>query len=296
MALRSLAIDAGNLHMDLDGSEGVSARLAVRGTGMVPVQVQWFEGAGDGKTFRGGRTLGRAFDMPVKAEAPPHDWQNRDLVRQRFAKLASMLSIDNAPARLTLDLDPDGAGDKWWADMVRVGGGDWNWAENTDGRSFIHSVFSLEAGDPYWTSVDQQSKIITPAGVGLGLLGPGQSLSSLILATSNGLGTTELVNEGDKRAYPVWRVDAPFDQFTLVSSLGEVLQWTGAKSSGWIEVNTKEGTVVDETGANRYANLAPAPQFWSIRPGTTNVSIALLNPSGSSKVTVVWNVRREILF
>lgn len=282
--------------MPLDGTEGVSARLAVRGTGMVPVQVQWFEGAGDGKSFRGGRTLGRAFDMPVRIQLDRDNLDDRSVVQKRIAKLAQILSIENAPARLTLDLNAGGSPDRWWADMVKVGGGDWSWETDTDGSTFVHTVVSLEAGDPYWTSVNQQSRVISPAGVGLGLLGPNQSLSELILATSFGTGATEITNDGDVRAYPIWRINAPFTEFTLVSQWGETLKWVGNKTSGYIEVNTKLGTVEDETGANMYANLDPAPRFWSVRPGSTTANIQVTNPTSDTIITATWNVRREVLF
>lgn len=296
---RSFSVQSSGGTVVLDGSEGVRARLAVRGTGMAPVGAQWFEGAGDGKTFRGGRTLARILDMPVRVYAPPDDWENRELVRQRFANLARVLSIKNAPARLTLDLDVESeGGDRWWADVVRVGGGDWDWGVDTDGKSYIHTVFTFEAGDPYWTSEDQESKVISPEGVGLGLLGPGISLTQLRVGSTAGFGEVSIYNSGEVEAYPVWTLTAPFSGFSVTSERGESLVWVGdtPKASGYIVVDTKNATVVDETGANRYAELDPAPQFWNVQPGTTEASVVMSAAGGASKVTVVWNIRREVLF
>lgn len=296
---RSFSVQSAGGALALDGSQGVRARLAVRGTGMAPVQNQWFEGAGDGKSFRGGRTLARILDLPVRVYAPPGDWENRDLVRSRFANLARILSLPNAPARLTLDLDSGSeGGDKWWVDVVRTGGGDWDWDADTDGRSFIHSVFSFEAGDPYWTAEDQESKVISPVGVGLGLLGAGVSLAQLRVGSTAGFGETSILNTGDVQAYPVWTIEAPFSGFSLTSDTGETLVWVGntAKATGYIQVDMKAGTVVDETGANRYAELDPAPQFWSVRPGTTVANVVMADAGGATRAAVVWNVRREVLF
>ncbi len=296
---RSLAVASAGGSLVLDGSQGVRARVALRGTGMAPVSNQWFEGAGTGKTFRGGRTLARVIDLPVKVYAPPNDPTNRALVRDRFANLARILSLPNAPARLTMDLNTTpGQSDEWWLDVVRTGGGDWDWGSDTDGKSFIHSVFTFEAGDPYWTSIDQESKVISPEGVGIGLLGPGVSLAQLRVGSADGFGQTTIYNTGEVEAYPVWTIEAPFSSFTLTSQDGRVLKWVGAatKSTGWIRVNTQDGTVVDETGANRYAELDPAPQFWTVPPGTTTASVVMTAAGASTRATVVWNVRREVIF
>lgn len=300
---RAISVVSAGGSLNLDGSAGVRARLGVQGTGMAPVQIQWFEGAGDGKSFRGGRTLGRVFYMPVKIYADEYD--NTQQVRQRAALLGQILALPNAPVRVQLDLDAGTpSGDKWWSDMVRVGGGDWDWATDTDGRSFLHQTYTLEAGDPYWTSLAQDSKVIEPSGVGLSLLGPGVSLAQLRVASTSGLGEVEIHNSGEVQAYPVWTLGAPFNEFSLTSQYGEVLEWSatrqglpgGTKSTGSITVNTQTGEVTDETGANMYKGLEPAPQFWSVRPGTTTAEVLMTAATGASRITVVWNVRREILF
>jgi len=296
---RSFKVQSAGGTIALDGSQGVRARLAVRGTGMAPVKNQWFEGAGHGKTFRGGRVLARVMDLPVKVYAPPNDPNNRDLVRQRFANLARVLSLPNAPARLTFDLnDATPGGDRWWAMAVRSGGGDWEWDRDTDGKSFIHSVFTLDFGDPYWTAEDEESKVITPIGVGLGLLGSGISLAQLRVGSADGFGSTTIQNSGEVEAYPVWTIQAPFSGFALTSARGETLIWDNGsvKSTGYIRVNTQDGTVVDETGANQYAKLDPSPQFWSLAPGANDVSVVMVAAGGATLATVTWAPRREVLF
>lgn len=302
--MRSISIASAGGQLNLDGGEGYRAKLAVRGTGMVGVAVQWAEGAGDGKSFRGGKTLGRQFELPVKIYADPSNWEDRGLVRARYAKLAQVMSLDNAPVRVTIDLDAGSeAGDAWWADMVRVGGGDFDWEVDTDGRSFIKTTFTLEAGDPYWTSKDQQSKVIEPIGVGLGILGPGVSLTQLRVGSTSGFGETTITNTGDVRAYPVWTFEAPFSGFSIISEYGETLTWTAAaagigasKASGFIRVNSQDGTVVDENGVNRFTGLGDRPQFWAVRPGATKASVTMDGAGAGTRATVVWNSRREVLF
>ncbi|QLF82705.1 minor tail protein [Microbacterium phage Cicada] len=297
--MRALSIESAGGSLLLDGTQGYAAKLGVRGTGMVGVSVQWAEGAGDGKSFRGGKTLARQFDMPVKIYADPDNWDDRELVRTRYAKFAQIMSLRNAPVRVTLDLDAGSpSGDRWFADMVRVGGGGFDWATDTDGRSYIKTTVTLEAGDPYWTSEDQESKVISPTGVGLGILAPGVSLVQLRVGSTSGFGDTTIINSGEVEAYPVWTFEAPFSSFTMTSEYGETLEWVGdvAKSTGYIRVNTQDGTVVDETGANRYAELGDAPKFWAVNPGTTEASVVLNDAGAGTRATVVWARRREVLF
>lgn len=303
---RAFSLSSAGGTMNLDGSEGARAKLAVRGTGMAPVAVQWSEGAGNGASFRGGRTLARQFDMPVKVYANRGDWSNRDIVRQRFAKLGQILSLDNAPVRVTLDLDADNPAstDKWWADMVKVGGGDFRWDTDTDQRSFIRSVFTLQAGDPYWTSQDQDGKEILPVGVGIGLLGAGVSLAQLRLGSVDGFGSTTITNTGDVVAYPIWTVYAPFSGFLLANAEGRILEWNaakqgivgGVKTTGSIIVNTQLGTVVNEAGDNMYRGLETAPQFWPVKTGPNFAQVVMADASGATRATVSWNRRREVLF
>lgn len=303
---RTFTVHSAGGTVALDGSQGIRARLQVRGTGAAPVQNQWFEGAGNGASFRGGRVLPRTLDLPVKVFAPPNDWANRSIVRTRFALLQKIFSLQNAPARLTLDLDTSLAGgDKWYTDVVRTGGGDWDWSEDTDGKSFIHTVYSLQAGDPYWTAVNQEGKEVSPAGVGIGLLGSGVSLAQLRVGSEDGFGETTITNSGEVEAWPTWTIFAPFSGFALTSQYGETLVWTkerltgvpgDEKTSGYVTVNTKTGEVQDETGANMYGGLDDAPQFWSVREGSTTAEILMSDADVATRATVTWNPRREILF
>lgn len=296
---RSITVAAGGEEITLNGKDGVQAKLAVRGTGMAPVAIQWFEGAGEGASFRGGRVLPRQFDLPVKIYADRVNPYDRELVRTRMAKLARIMALANAPVRLTLDLNTGAeGGDKWWSDMVRIGGGEWNWDRDTDGRSYIKTTFTLQAGDPYWTSLDEDSKVISPEGVGIGLLGVGISLAQMRVGSTAGFGATTIHNTGDVLAYPVWTFDAPFSGFTLTSQYGESLSWVGTtpKATGKIIVNTKDATVVDETGANRYTELGTAPQFWPVRRGETAANVVLADASAASRASARWNIRREVLF
>lgn len=274
--------------MTLDGSVGVRMRLGVRGMGMPDVSLQWFDGAGDGSTFRGARTLPRALDLPVKIEG-----EDRADVLAKFSALARIL---RAPlvARLTAKFDSD----RYRLDVVRTGGGDFEIGVDSDGKTILMTVITVIAGSPFWEQIDSEGREIKPEGVGKGLLAAGQSLVQLVLGSVDGLGDVSFQNTGDVDAWPTWTVTAPFTGFAFVRSDGLALEWEGVttKSTGFIRVDTLAGTVVDETGANRYAELLPAPKFFSIPPGGSGASIVISDASSASRVAVNWHPRKLVMF
>jgi hypothetical protein len=75
-----------------------------------------------------------------------------------------------------------------------------------------------------------------------------------------------------------------------------VLQWNGVLgATDVLTIDTKAGTVVDQTGANRYADLAPAPRFWTVPTGTTSGECSLLNVNESSTITCTFSPREWLV-
>lgn len=286
--MRLFSISSPGGSMNLDGSSGVRARLQVRGMGLPGVSLQWFDGAGDGSSFRGGRTLPRTLDMPIKINGT-----GRGDVLAKFSALARIIRLP-FEATLTATFDDD----EYRLSVARTGGGDYTMGVDTDGSTVLLTTITFQAGRPFWEQVDSEGREIKPEGVGLGMLGPGQSLASLILGSVDGFGSVSFTNSGDVDAWPTWTVVAPFSGFAFVRSDGLTLEWEGdtMKSSGSIVVDTLAGTVVDETGANRYGELLPAPKFFSVQPGTTLASIVLGDAAGGSKVLVNWHPRKLVMF
>jgi hypothetical protein len=281
----------------LDGSTGVQVKLQLRGTGLSPVATQWFEGAGDGAKFRGGRNLARVMDITLKV----FSGDGRDAVRERLSLLGRIFSLASGDVRLTVDLD----GDQWYLDVRRTGGGDFDWATDTDSTSYLKTVITVQAGSPFWTSVDEDSRRLEPGGLGLGLLGAGVSLVALTLSTSSGFGTVPFENHGDVPANAQWTVRAPFTAFEITSAAGETLIWGTAgngvggadKLTGFILVDMGLGTVVDELGANQYAGLGSVPRFWKIPQGESEATVTVDDAvGGTTLVEVLWRSQRLVMF
>ena len=285
---RVLELSSAGGALTLGDASGIKAGLKVRGLGMPGVSLQWFEGAGEGKSFRGGRTLGRVVDMPVKITGT-----DRADVLAKFSALARIMVLENSPVTLTLELDGEG----WRSQVVRAGGGDYTMGDDSDGATWLRTIFTVESGSPYWERVNSEARVITPGGLGIPLIGPGQSLAQLRLSNTEGSGAVEFTNTGDVAAWPSWRVLPPFQAFVFERD-GLVLEWSQAatKTDGWIDVNSIDGTVTDETGENRYDGLADAPKFFSIPPGTTSAQVVLTAASGATRVNVAWHPRKVVLF
>ena len=262
-----------------------------RGFGLPPVATQWFEGAGDGATYRGARVLPRVIELEVKSYAT-----NRQAVWEAMSLLARILDPRATEARLTITLD----GDEWFVDVRRTGGGDWEQGTDTDGSTFLRTIVTLQAGDPYWQRVDEESKPIVLGGLGRGLIkntgASDDSLSKLRVSTTAAFGVVTFSNSGDVEADARWKIEAPFTSFQLISPSGETLTYDDAKASGFIVVDMSLVTVVDETGANKYDGLGATPRFWAIPPGESAAQVLVVDATSASKITVIWAPRKWLVF
>jgi hypothetical protein len=272
------ALDSLSLNGIEDEGRGVQATTGVTGLGLPPVSVQWLEGAGDGATFRRSRTLPRDMDIPLDIVG-----RNRDDLKKITSRLAKMLA---GPCTLRL-VEDDGT--DWSTQVVRVGGGEYSYGNDTTGTKDVQTVITLRAGDPYWTSSEATTQQIGATAAGAFVSG----FMSMPVASSQAMGSITLENTGDVSAYPVWTIFGPGDNFKAISPKGETLWWKGSlTASQSLIVDTQRGTVVREDGSNQYALLAAAPRFWAIDPGTATCTASLLNTTSASKITVQWKPRK----
>ncbi|MFE3578129.1 phage tail family protein [Streptomyces vinaceus] len=272
-------LDILNLNEVQEKGTGLQALTGMTGVGLPPVSVQWLEGAGDGSVYRGKRVLSREIDLPL-------DIVGRD--REHLAELLSRLTLVLAePCTLALVNDD---GSRWTTEVVRTGGGDVTYGQGTTGERDLQTVVTLRASDPYFTSSEASSQVIggdTTTGSFL------SSMVSLPVAASQAIGSITLENTGDAVAYPVWEIHGPGHAFQAVSPDKETITWNGTLAAGEVlTLDARTGTVVDQTGANRYADLGPAPRFWSIRPGLSTATVQLLGVTADSKVICSWRARK----
>jgi hypothetical protein len=274
--------DVLNLDEVLHTGFGVQALTGITGLGLPPASVQWLEGAGDGAIYRGRRIRPRDIDLPLLIQA-----RDREHLKELLSRLAVMLA---GPCTLRL-VEDDGT--DWSTTVVRVGGGDFVYGADTVGTTDLRTVITLRAGDPFWTYSRSTRKVISNAGAGRGLL---TKLARMRVASSQAIGAITLENTGSAPAYPVWEVTGPGRDFTAISPSGERLRWVGALGDAErLIVDVRSGTVVDATGASRYAQLAPAPRFWTIPAGTTVATASLDNTTTASSIACTWRPRNWLV-
>jgi hypothetical protein len=262
-----------------DKGVGFQAKSGVTGLGLPPVSVQWLEGAGDGAVFRGTRVQTRDIDLPIEILA-----LDRADLQAKLSRLALVLA-----GGCTLVLD-EGNGVTWSTEVHRVGGGEYTYGDDTVGGREFQTVITLRAGDPYFTSSVQQVRTISGAAGASAFLA---NMVTMAIAPSQAIGAIDLSNSGDAAAYPVWEVRGPGDHFTATSPAGETLKWNGTLAVGQkLIVDTRRGTVTDETGANRYDLLDTAPRFWTVQPGDSTAVASLLNTTSASQITCSWYPRK----
>ncbi|WP_144722244.1 phage tail domain-containing protein [Cellulosimicrobium sp. TH-20] len=254
-----------NDHLDTLAPTGAAALDGLDGFGLPPVSPRFFEGAGDGATYRGTRVLPRDVSLPILFTA-----DSRAELRERVSALATVLAPENAPALLTYT-EPDGAA--WTIEVVRTGSG----SALTDHETYYGVTVALRAPDPFWTAVTAVTRPIRPGGAGRGLLRPGGSLTKLRVASGQVLGEVVVENPGDAPAYPITTLQGPATAFTLRSARGETLQWEGDLGPDERRVfDHRASTLVDENGVNRYDELQPAPRFWAVPPGVQTATVEVL--------------------
>ncbi|MDH6462053.1 hypothetical protein M2302_002228 [Micromonospora sp. A200] len=272
------ATDVLNLDDILNKGVGVQALRGTVGLGLPEVSVQWLEGAGDGAMFRGQRVLPRDIDLPLHIKA-----NSRAEMKALLNKLSRMLA-----GECTLRLVEDDGSD-WSVRVRRVGGGNYSYGLDTIGEKDFSTVITFRAGDPFWIYSRTSSTKVENSGSGRSLL---KGLATMQVSASQAIGKMLLDNTGSAPAYPVWLVHGPGSGLEVVSNTGQGFKWNGTLGANDIlTIDTKAGTVVDQAGANRYADLAAAPRFWPIPPGRTSVTASLLNTSAGTIVAkggVLW--------
>lgn len=274
-----------NLNDVLIKDKGIQVMAGVTGLGLPSVVPQWLEGAGDGATYRGRRVLPRDIDLPVYV-----DGGDREGLKDYMSQLALVLS-DVSTLRFIEDDNTS-----WSTDIVRTGGGGYVYGVDTTGEHNLLTVLTVRAGDPFWThSVASNQRIDNSSG-GRGVLGSGVSLVNMRVSKSRAIGTMDFENIGDADAYPIWTVHGPGQNFLAIGPDDKTFKWNGTLGANDVlTIDTKQGLVFDQAGANRYAELDPAPKFWTIPPGTSQAVASLDNASSASFIRCTWRPRKWLV-
>jgi hypothetical protein len=173
-----------------------------------------------------------------------------------------------------------------------TGGAELEYGGEAGGREWAKLLLSFQAPNPFWQSAALQQFDVSAGDTGRGLL---PKLTKLRVVSSSSFGQVDLNNVGDVQAFPVYVIYGPVDDLTI-SSNGLSFSFTDNLDAGdVITVDTEQGTVVDETGANRYDILGPAPKLFPIPPGLSSLVIEGENTTNDTLVIVRYGTRFEVV-
>jgi hypothetical protein len=268
--------------------EDFTALQGSSGIGIPPKVLTIFEGAADGGTVRYTRTGVRDIDLVVGIFGA-----TRGEVGERQRRLSSALRVrkNNPPARLRFTLE---TGEVYETVVYYVSGAETSIGD-TGTAQFSKWQLTLQAPDPYWTSTAQTSFTVGNAGAGTRGLLP--NLTRLQLTSSQVLGSVLINNPGDVESDVRWEITGPGGPFVATCSTGERFTIRDVLGPGEQRIiDTKTATVVDETGANQYSGLGPAPKLFKLPDGKSTVLITLDGATDASSVIGRFYARREVVY
>lgn len=126
---------------------------------------------------------------------------------------------------------------------------------------------------------------------------PHSATNFVKLVPSQVLGSVTVENVGDVDAYPRWEIAGPSTAVTLANSTsGKTLTLTASMSSSnkrLIDTRPGVATIADETGANKWAELAAGSALWTLQPGTNALSVTVTGSTSLTRATLTYRPRFE---
>lgn len=256
----------------------------LKGFGIPKTNLKIQEAATDGGIFRHTKRGIREIDMPIVTVG-----SDRADVETKLRRLSNVLNNTNGSTRLTATY---ANGDIYFLDVYLAGGGETVFGQEA-GWSFAKWLITLQAPNPFWTSAVGQSFTVGSGNTGRGLL---PKLTKLRLTASQTIGTVTVNNStGDVPSYPVWQIYGPVQNLSISNGSAGFTYTVPVANGEIITIDTAAGTVKDQAGNNKYANLGTAPKLFQIPPGTTAIQVNGTNVDANTKVTCTYYPRREVL-
>lgn len=242
------------------------------------------QSAADGGVWRFTKRGVRNIDLPVTVIGT-----DRGDVETKLRRLARLTQDALGATTLSANYSDDTS---LTIGLHYVGGADSTQWGSASGMIWCKWVMSFQAPIPFWESTTVQSFSVTSGNTGRGLL---PELTKLKVSSSQALGVVTVNNTGDVAAFPVWTVLGPVDDL-VISNGTQGFGFNASVLAGQtITIDTETGTVIDDSGLNRYSILNPAPKLFALQPGTTSVSVLGTGADANTKITCSYSLRYEVV-
>ena len=260
-------------------------QVGVRGFGIPSPILRIDPSASNGGTFRFSKRDVREIDLPLTILG-----SSQTDTESKLRRLSNILR-NKAVLAVTYE-----NGEVWTLDVYLAGGGQTQFG-STGNDYFCQWDLILQAPQPFWQSTAPISISIISDTTTRGLLAGSspKSLAFLRVKTSQAFGSVTVNNTGDVNAPAVWNLKGPSTLATFTLN-GVGFTFTDTLSaSETITIDCEAGTVIDQTGANRYSGLGTAPKLFSVPPGLQTLTISVTGATSATKVTGYFASRREVL-
>lgn len=276
--------DAGSMPLKSFGVSGVIYAPDARGLGLPPDLTEWTSSPAGGGRLRSHRIGMREGAIPVTILG-----ESSDEVRDYAQRLRAVTRASVHPelvATLT-------TGEVYRLPFYRTGGGE-------DGLPYEEVLeldweIEIRCPSPYW--VADQPRQIGPVGISAETVGLLPDLARLQVSGSTALGSIDIENRGDVPSPATWIIRGPGGPVAIdVAGRGFVID-TVLEEDETITISRTGSvwTVADETGANRYSALGPAPKFPAIPPGRSVAAISMDGAGPTASIAGYFRVRRELV-
>lgn len=270
--------------IDLGESGDFIARAGLLGLGIPPTNVRIDESASDGGVWRNTRRGVRNIDIPLTILGV-----SRDDVELKMRRLSRLVQDTKGPVTIRANY---ASGEEWDLQAHYVGGAESQYGSEGD-ETWINWVLSFQAPNPFWVRSTSESYYLGSGTTGRSII---PNLAELRVSSSQAIGTLIVENSGDVNAYPRWQFKGPMDTVTVTSDTGLSFSYNATITLGnTITIDTVAGTVVDQLGVNKYANLAPSPKLFSIPAGTSSLTVAATGATGDTLISMFYQPRKEVV-
>lgn len=255
----------------------------VHGFGIPATSVRIDDSAGDGGRWRHTKRGVRDLDLPIVVLGT-----SRADVETKLRRLARLLQTNNGATKLVANYTD---GSSLFLEAHYVGGAETQFGSDATSY-FCRWVIQMQAPQPYWESLTEQSFTVGSGNTGRGLL---PELTKLRVSSSQTLGVVQVNNEGDVAIYPRWTIRGPITN--LVISNGKLsFGFTDPILSGQTyTVDTATSEVYDETGANKYSLLSTAPKLFPLEPGDSTIEVIGIESSPDTRIACYYSPRYEVI-
>lgn len=253
------------------------------GIGIPDTAVRFSESASDGAVWRFTKRGIREIDLPLTIVGA-----SRSSLEANLRRLSNALQDRRGATKLRASY-PNG--EVWELHEGHYVAGSNTTLDNNG--NWTKWVVTMQFANPFWIRQRSESFSLGAGGAQRSLI---PTLAEMEITGSQVIGDITIENVGDVDTYPVWKIRGPVDAFSVTSQDGLSFTYEAVIPLGTeITIDTAAGTVVDQTGANKYSNLGVSPKLFTLPPGSSEVSIEAVGSDENTLVSLYYQPRKEVV-